>query len=262
MRILNWRRISCASLILSLLPLVGVTAASANVAVTQQAVLVGQRPVSGRYEVAFKNYGQALTRCAGYSTQYHCWHLGFRAAGGEFRTSMNAFRIKEGLTNYDFYLLDADIVVGDHSGTDRGGRAKIYVSTGNATLVDFYDSKSLKATQSSCHKVNVAMSTPWPWVSASADLGTVSFCDSNASLTVARDGKTAIWTANRIAKINHITVNRVVKVPRGQKPTFNVKVVVPTDTCSHYMNDSQYGRICYTYTNGSATRRYSVTTTG
>ncbi|GGO92201.1 hypothetical protein GCM10011584_28050 [Nocardioides phosphati] len=238
--------------------------ASADVQVTQQAKLVGQRPVSGRYERSFKNYGAVYT-CNDIYVGELCNPLkvyGYRVARGTLRTSLNAYHILDGLKGYDFYLVDVDVDVTDHSGTDRGAWADFYLTTRNATIVDFYDSKSIAAKDDGCHKLRLTLSTPWPFVSAAMDAGSVNFCDSRASLTVSHSGTQGHFHANRLAKINHLTMERVVKVKRGEKPVFRMRTVVPTDSCTGTRTMPLGQVLCSSYDNRTSSVTYSVGTSG
>jgi hypothetical protein len=239
--------------------LVSVHQASANVGVTQKVSMVGDKPVSGRYDVSFTNYGERVTQCLPPYNTGSCVHfVGYRVARGKLQTKLTTYKLSERIRKYDYYLLDVDTLVGKHSGSSHEGPLTVTVATYGAKLVDRTETKSISAQKDSCATVDLSISTPWPGVTASTGLGSVRFCDDHASFTrKVLSSNTTRYTANRLARTNHLTINRWVKVPRGAHPSFSVSLDVPADKCT-----SSSDGWCKKYDNRTIVRLYSIHTTG
>src|SRR5689334_19288867 len=93
------------SLVAALLGSVGPT--QADVGVTQEAKLVGEQPVSGRYSISYNDYGPNRgVVCPPRAGQ--CQVLGRAVARGKLQTKLSVYKIKDGIRKYDYYLLDVD----------------------------------------------------------------------------------------------------------------------------------------------------------
>jgi hypothetical protein len=239
--------------------------ADANVGYSQQVVMVGQTPakVSVRFDVTFADYGNWYKRCFyhGHDAPPTCTNYGYRAAHGEFQTKLTTYKLKEGIKKYDYFLLDADTNVAKHSGSYSDGTAKVLVRNTGAATVDHTETKSIRASQHSCASLQLGISTPWPGVTASVPLGSVTLCDTNASFNRSAGSNVTTYTASRLSKINHLDTNRWTQVLAGKRPTFRVDVVVPHDTCTKYktVGGAQW---CQSFTNAWTTKTYYVKTTG
>jgi hypothetical protein len=232
--------------------LASATPTQADVGVTQQAKLVGENPVSGRYSASYNDYGPNRGNiCPPRAGQ--CQVLGRAVARGKLQTKLSVYKIKDGIKKYDYYLLDVDAVTASRYGKYRKGTVGIRVTSLGPKLVDHVDTKSLSASKGDCHSVNVGFSTPWPVISASADLGSVTWCDDDASLK-ASAGR---WTLVGVGVTRHLAVDRAVKVRAGKKPRFRVAVTVPTDTCTRALQGK-----CVDKTDGSRTVTYTVGSSG
>ncbi|WP_244928255.1 hypothetical protein [Nocardioides sp. W7] len=230
--------------------------AHADVGVTQEARLVGDKPVSGRYGIAFNDYGANRGNyCPPRAGQ--CWPLGRAVARGTLETKLSVYRIKDGMKKYDYYLLDVDVVAADRVGKHRGGTVTIGVTSLGPRLVDHTDTKTLRATQGDCHSVDIGFSTPWPVIDASADLGSVTWCSDSASLSRTTSGTTARWSLKGLGRTHHLAVDRAVKVRAGKKPRFRVDVTVPRDTCTRAIRGK-----CVDYRGGTASASYRVGSRG
>jgi hypothetical protein len=237
--------------------LVAVRPATADVAVTQQGVIVGDKPVSGRYAVSWTNYGEKKQNCYGAPPHPTCLFIGYRVARGKITTKLRTYKIKDGLRKYDFYLLDVDMMNVNRSGSSKLGDASISIDFSNATLVDYTQSKSMNADEPDCHSVDVTFSTPFPYVSASTSLGEVEWCDEHASLLLTKAGDVTWYAADHLATIKHFMMDRAVKVAKGQRPRFTVHLTVPNDDCTKASDGW-----CKQYSNGIKTRTYKVGTSG
>lgn len=241
----------CCSLLLAVVGSVGPT--QADVGVTQQAKLVGERPVSGRFSIAYNDYGPDRgTYCPPRSPQ--CVVLGRPVARGKLKTKLSVYKIKDGMRRFDYYLLDVDAVTADRYGKWRMGGVSISVTSVGPRLVDRTDTKSLSAREGECHSVDVGLSTPWPVISASADLGSVTWCDEDASLKLFSAGN---WVLKGLGSTRHLAVDRAVKVRSGKKPRFEITVVVPTDKCTRSIQGK-----CTEYDNQARSATYRVGSSG
>ena len=221
----------------------------ADVGVTQQAKLVGEKPVSGRYSIAYNDYGPDRgTYCPPRSPQ--CVVHGRPVARGKLQTKLSVYKIKDGMKKYDYYLLDVDMVTADRYGTWKMGGVGISVTSVGPKLVDRIDTKSLNASKGDCHSVNIGFATPWPVISASTDLGSVTWCDDEASLTTPSVGN---WVLKGLGSTRHLAVDRAVKVRAGKKPRFKITLSVPKDTCTRALQHK-----CIEFDNGASSATYTV----
>jgi hypothetical protein len=214
--------------------------------------MVGDQPVSGRFKLAYTNYGEKHQACYGNPPQ--CRFIGYRVGRGSVQTRLRTYKIREGVKKYDYFLLDVDVVNVDRSGSSKLGEAGVSILTKNARPVEAYDSKSVSADDDGCHSLDVTMSTPWPYIQASADLGSVEFCHEDASLNRVSNGR---FVADHLQMIRKFTISRAVKVPAGQRPKFKVRLLLPNDDCTKASEDW-----CKAFDNRSRTVTYTVNTTG
>ena len=239
------------SLILALLGAVAPT--QADVGVTQQAKLVGEQPVSGRYSINYNDYGpDGGAFCPPRSPT--CVVHGRPVARGKLQTKLSVYKVKDGIKKYDYYLLDVDAVMVEHYGKYKKGGVTIRVKSLGPKLVDHVDTKSLSATEGDCHSVDIGFQTPWPVISASADLGSITWCDDEASLKASADGT---WLLQGLGSTQHLAVDRAVKVRAGKKPKFEITVTVPIDKCTRSLQGK-----CVDYDGDSRTLTYRVGATG
>jgi hypothetical protein len=242
---------ACGSLLLALIGSVGPT--QADVGVTQEAKLVGEKPVSGRYSIKYNDYGPDRgTYCPPRSP--HCVVQGRPVARGKLQTKLSVYKIKDGMRKFDYYLLDVDMVTADRYGAWKMGGVAISVTNVGPRLVDRNDTRSLSAEENECHSVDVGLSTPWPVISASADLGSVTWCTKKASLRLSSAGN---WVLQGLGSTRHMAVDRAVKVRAGAKPRFKVTIVVPKDTCTRALQGK-----CIEFDNGASSATYRVGSSG
>ncbi|GAA1773641.1 hypothetical protein GCM10009795_019670 [Nocardioides hankookensis] len=225
----------------------------ADVGVSQQAKLVGDMPVAGRYSIAYNDYGPDRGSHCGPKTGV-CEVYGRPVARGKLQTKLSVYKIKDGIKKYDYYLLDVDMVTADRYGTWRMGGVGISVTSIGPKVVDHIDTKSLSASKGSCDEVKIGFQTPWPVISASTDLGTVTWCDDEASLKSLSAGN---WVLTGIGSTRHLAVDRAVKVLAGKKPRFRIDLSVPKDTCTR-VEDKK----CRAFDNGAASATYRVGSSG
>ncbi|GGO87579.1 hypothetical protein GCM10011584_12550 [Nocardioides phosphati] len=231
-------------------PLVASSPADANVAFSQNVRLVGQKPVSGRYTTTYTDWAQIRGT---YTTNV--------VSSATLSTKLDAYKVADGMAKYDYYYLDADVLVTNHSGDTHVGTVKFRLSTSNATVVDVGDNKNVYASSSSCVSMSVGLSASLGVISAGSSLGSVRMCGQDPSFTRTTSNGYAYLTAHIMPKINHLTIHRVVKVLRGQRPVFNLRVAVPVDRC----NERGFIRgnaTCVDYTNVWAHKYYTVGTSG
>ncbi len=226
---------------------------AADVGATQQVRIRDESPESGLHSLSFRNYGEH-NLCAG-SRKYGTYWCAYRVTKGTVKTKLSTYKLVEN-RGYDYYLLDVDLTV-NRAGSSHWGWAHVDVVTRDGTkLVDTRDTRSVSATESSCDSVNLALTSPWPFVSASASLGSVRFCDDEATFT--RHHKTrraSQYKANRLGRTNHLSAQRWVKVPGGQKPRFKIRLELPNDSCTRYRESR-----CVSYSNGGHAKTHFVGT--
>ena len=241
-------------------------AADANVGYSQQVVMVGQKPavMSSRYLVNFTDYGDWYKRCFyhGHDAPPTCTNYGYRAAHGQFQTKLTTYRLKERIRKYDYYLLDADTNVAKHSGSYTWGDSYVMVHQTGSAIVSRTESKSIRRDSGSCAALQLGISTPWPGITASVPLGTVTLCATNSSFNRHVSTSTYTWYKDSgLAKTNHLDVNRWVQVKAGVHPSFKVQVRVPVDHCTKYKTVGS-SNWCQSFDNLWTTKSYYVHTTG
>ena len=234
--------------------------ARAVVGFSQDAVMVGDLPVSGRYRASFNNYDEKIVRCHDSPTLPEgtiCDQKGYRVARGTLATKLHAYRVKEGIKRFNYYLVDVDIDVVGHSGTSDTAWADVSIGTTNARLVERSDTDSISASGNGCDTLDLTMSGGISIVTAAIDLGHVTFCADQAYFKRTSSGATSTYHAHRLAHINGLSVQRAVKVPAKSKPVFVVRVTIPKDDCTAAKDG-----LCTKFSNASVTRTYRVGTTG
>ncbi|GAB6985486.1 hypothetical protein [Nocardioides pyridinolyticus] len=126
--------------------------------------------------------------------------VGRPVARGKLKTKLSVYKIKEGMRKFDYYLLDVDMVTADRYGKWKMGGVSISVSQVGTRLVDRNDTRSLSADENECHSVDVGFSTPWPVISASADLGSITWCTEKAGLKLSSAGN---WVLRGLGSTRH-----------------------------------------------------------
>ncbi len=238
----------------ALLAVIGLTApAGADVTATQQVKIRDESPESGLHKLSFRNYGEK-TLCEG-SRKYGTYWCAHRVTKGNVATKLSTYKLVEG-RDYDYYLVDVDMTV-NRSGSSHWGWAHAILTTRTGTkLVDTRETAGISATQGDCRSLDLKLTSPWPVVSGSVGLGSVKFCDDEATFSRhKRSGRTTEYKANRVGRTNHLSTQRWVKVPEGQKPRFKLRLELPKDTCTNYRESR-----CTSYTNGSVAKTYYVGT--
>lgn len=257
---MSWHHWVVASGVALAAAIAGAAPVDADVGASQDAVLVGDHPVSGRYEAKFNNYDEIIVECHDSPTLPEgtvCDEKGYRVARGTMATKLHAYRIREGVKKFDYYLVDVDIDVVDHSGSSDTAWADVSIGTAKARLVERSDTDSVSADGNRCQSLGLSMSAGISIVTAAVDLGHVTFCTHEASFKRVSTGDTSMYHAHRLAHINALSVQRAVKVPAKRKPVFVITMKVPFDDCIAAKNG-----ICTKYSNETKTRTYRVGTRG
>lgn len=259
------KRRSLTSILATLVVLAGAlaafpTQAGADTQYSQQVIMVGDRPVTGRFELAFNNYEEIIVECHDSPSLPEgtiCERKGYRVARGTLATKLHTYKVKEGIDGYDYYFIDVDIDVIDHSGSSDYGWAEVNVLNTGPVLKDREDTKSVSADENACDTLTLSMGGGISIVSANMELGHVTFCAHQAAFTRTSDGNPSAYHATRLAGINALTTQRAIKVKAGAKPVFKITVTVPVDDCTA----AKHG-ICTKYDNTALSKTYVVGTSG
>jgi len=252
-------RIALVALIAGLIPVGLIAPAGADVTYTEQVKVKDETPEVGRYTVRYKNYSEKMRLCM---EDGYCEFLGYRKAEGQLGVKLTTFKIVDGRRSYDYFLLDVDIVNGDREGTSKNGWAKVAVSNYGPGLVDQSNTKSASYNDDrDCKAIGVGLSTPWPIVSASMDLGHVTFCDKGASYSHSFSSGISTYFADHTRQITHVSSQRVVKVREGKKPSFKVVLTIPVDKCTKGGGGLASGN-CVAYDNKTYTKNLYIGTFG
>jgi len=144
-------------------------------------------------------------------------------------------------------------------GASQNGWMKVHIDNiGGTHIVDSSDTKSVYADENSCRAVSLSFGSSIGPAGVSVGLGSVTFCDADASFPIDyRSGDRTVWMAHHMRKINTLMAERIVKVRRGERPKFEIKIHVPTDKCT----DSRDGA-CTAYNNDTRLETYTIGTTG
>lgn len=232
-------------------------------------VLVGERPVVGTYDLAYNNYSEKIKFCTVSrdasgapvaERDYYCEFRGYRVARGEMQVKLHTYRLKEAVKKYDYYVLDVDVVNADRYGKSEKGWAKVHIdNVGKVKPVDYSDTQSISASEADCATVGLSIGHSVGPVSASVDWGSVTFCDDEASYVVdRRDGdNNTVYLATHTREISTLSSQRIVKVKRGKRPVFEVRVHVPNDDCTDTKFDN-----CSDYDNSTYLKSWRIRTTG
>jgi len=256
---MNFRRSRLLALVATSIPVALLLSGSADATdppVTQQGILVGQKPVSGRYALNFKDFEEK--GCA----DFHCSRQYYKAAAGTFKTKLSTYKIKDGLKGYDFYLLTVDTNVGHRGESVRGGATITDYDIDVSHEVDYADSPTMTATDGGCQTVDFSLGYSFGPIGASTNLASFNFCDENATGKLSHSGVTAFYKLYRLAKINNVTLSRVEKVKSGTHPTFRVAFYVHQDTCTKGGKLVTGKYVCFSYAGNIVQKRYSIGTTG
>jgi hypothetical protein len=213
--------------------------------------------VSGTYNLAYNNYSEEF--CTDGSRPPYLCFVAYRVSRGKAAVKLRTYKLKEGLRNYDYYLVDVEVANLDRYGASSNGWMKVHINkAGTTTIVDYSDTKSVSSTKDSCYSVTPSFGASIGPVGASFSLGSMTFCDDGASYPVDyRSGTRTVWMAYNLRKINSLVSERIVKVNQGAHPKFEVTIHVPTDVCT----DSRSGD-CTDYTNATKLTTYTIGTSG
>lgn len=230
--------------------------AVADVSPSQRVQMEQDRPASGRFTISYTNYQERAGVCSGsrkYGT-YHC--KGARVKRGTLATKLVTYKLDEKVAKFDYYLLDVDINNVNTSGSSKYGWTKVGIKTLSGELVDSTEVKSISGEGRDCDTLSLSISTPWPGVTGSADLGSVRLCNEAAKWTRNRKSlQRSVYQANMLGKTTHLSAQRWVKVRRGNRPSFEVNIRVPRDVCT-----ASKDGWCTSYTNRSAAKTWSIGT--
>ena len=231
--------------------------AHADVAPSQQVRLEQDRPAKGRFKLGYANYQEQTGLCSG-SRKYGTYRCeGYAVKRGALATKLMTYRLTENVRGYDYYLLDVDVNNVNPSGSSNYGWASVRIRTISGSLVDSTETKGITAEESKCDSLDLQLSTPWPVVSGTVNLGSVDFCDARARFGRSRKtASTSVYRANMLGRTSHVSAQRWVKVARGARPKFEVTVRTSRDRCT-----ASRDGWCTAYTNGSAAKTWSIGTT-
>lgn len=232
------------------------TGAQADVGATQQVVLVADKPVKNRYDAKYRNYAGEHAQCFPHGG---CVEVN-PVAKGHLRTKLTAYKLKERVKKYNYFLLDVDTDVTNHGDTDLGtGYVKITNSDG-PKLVDHTETHSVDASVPFCADLGLGLTTPWPVVSGSVSFGKVRLCAKKASFTRHVSGKDVAYKATLLGSARHLEVDRWVKVRSDVWPIFTVRVVVPHDRCTKWVPRPHAKPVCFSFDDKTATHKYKIFT--
>ena len=246
-----------ASVVVALAAVLLRPVAVADVSPSQRVRMEQERPVKGRFRMAYTNYYEQNGLCSG-SRKYGTYHCdGYRVRRGVLATKLVTYKLDESVGRFDYYLLDVDINNMNTSGTSRYGATTVTIRTRSGKLVDSTEAQGISAEEPYCATLDLSISTPWPGVTGSAGLGSVELCDKQASWTRNRRSLAlSVYRANMLGRTSHLSAQRWVKVRRGNRPSFDVTVRVPRDSCT-----ASRDGWCTAFTNGSAAKTWTIGTT-
>lgn len=254
---MSLRRSFVASVVVALAAVLLPATAVADVSPSQRVQMEQERPVKGRFRMGYTNYYEQNGLCSG-SRKYGTYHCdGYRVRRGVLATKLVTYKLDENVGRFDYYLLDVDINNMNTSGTSLYGATKVTIRTLSGKLVDSTEANGISAEEPDCDTLDLSISTPWPGVTGSAGLGSVEFCDKRARWTRNRKSLAlSSYQANMLGRTSHLSAQRWVKVRRGNRPSFDVTVQVPRDSCTSSRDDW-----CTGYRNGSAAKTWRIGTT-
>ena len=230
--------------------------AHASVGATQQVVLVADKPVKGRYHAAYRDFQGAFAQCF---PRGRCVEVE-PVAKGRLKTKLTAYKLKERVKKYNYYLLDVDTAVTNSGDANTGtGYVKVTNSDG-PRLVDHTETGSVDASAPYCADLGLSLATPWPVVSGAVSLGEVRFCSKKASFTRHVSGNDVSYKATMLGSARHLDVDRWVKVRADVWPVFTVRVVVPHDKCTRWLPRLHASDVCVTFENRTVTHKYTIYT--
>lgn len=245
-------------LLLCLFATLGVMfAAPASGSVRGDVLLVGEKPVSGTYNLAYRNYSGKF--CTDGSRPPYICYVAYHVARGTAAVKLRTYKVKEGLKRYDYYLVDVEVDNVKPYGASKDGWMKVHIYPDGATkIVDYSDTQSVSSTKSSCYSVTPSFGAAIGPAGVSFSAGSITFCDKGASYQIDyRKSTRTVWMAHNLRKINTFVSERIVKVPRGAHPRFGITVHVPTDKCT----DTRAGD-CTDFTNDTTLYHYKIGTSG
>lgn len=236
----------------------------ADAAVRGSVKMVGEKPVSGTYNFAYKNYSGTETTCqyhsyGGYNSGSYCSGKAYRVSKGTAEVKLRSYKISEGMKKYDYYLVDVEVANAGRAGTSTGGWMKVHIEqAGSTKIIDHTDSVSKSSDSKSCVNIYPSFGAGWGSVSAGISFDPISFCGKGSSVAIdSRSGLHTAWMAHNLRAIKSFVTERIVKVPAGAHPKFKVSVHVPTDTCTQ-----AWTSYCTAYKNGDRLVSYTIGTSG
>lgn len=157
---------------------------------------------------------------------------GYRVARGTVEIRLTSYLVQEKIKAYDYYVLEYDVNVVRRSGSSDAGIGTFGIGSPGPSLHEHRDTKSLSAREQECDEITFTLGTPWPVVSASTDVGAITFCDEEARLSRTTSGLKSRYRANMLRHSSHLVMQRWVEVKRGVRPKFSAMVSLPDDTCT------------------------------
>lgn len=256
-------------LLAALLAAVGAPGARADV--KGDLVLVGEKPRVGTIDLAYRNYSERIEHCvytrpgtppatwSARAKDVDCTWKGYKVARGTLKVRLRTYRLREGIRD-DYYVLDVDITNAGAYGGSVKGWFKLHVNNVGATRVlEHSDTKAIASRKAACDTLQLSIGQSLGPVSASMNWGTVRFCGKSAKYAIdARTGNKTVWMSTHLRATSHLSSQRIVKVPRGKKPVFEIGVHVPTDRCTQRRGSDA----CFGYTNGTVLKTYRIGTSG
>ncbi|UUW87580.1 hypothetical protein ABFU82_04340 [Nocardioides sp. WV_118_6] len=252
-------------LLAGLLAMVGAPDARADV--RGDLVLVGEKPRVGTIDLAYRNYSERIEHCVytrprattPRAKDVDCTWKGYKVARGTLKVRLRTYRLREDIRD-DYYVLDVDIANAGAYGGSVKGWFKLHVDNVGATrILEHSDTKAISSRKASCDTLQLSIGQSLGPVSASMNWGTVRFCGKSAKYAIdARKGKKTVWMSTHLRATSHLSSQRIVKVPRGKKPVFEIGIHVPTDKCTQRRGSDA----CFGYANGTLFKSYRIGTTG
>jgi hypothetical protein len=194
--------------------------ARADVAISQQVVMIRD---AGPYKV---NYREGYATSGGY--------LGtiYNFASGTLTYSMKAYKLKEQVRKYDYFLLDVTGQTSNRKGDH--GRATFRLGTDDTVNYTNYTT-AVKDSPSDCKTFPLNVSgTVWPGVSLGTTVGHIKTCGKDFKMTTATSTTTRAYVTTRVNRSRQITMQKWIRVAAGKRPDFRFQMAYGYDTCAKY----------------------------
>ncbi len=203
--------------------------AAADPPVTQQAVLIKDKsPYTLKYYEHIDGIGQGDLVCY-YGGASTC--AKFPPNRGKVRYSVKMYRLKEQEKRYDYYFVDVTASTSKRKGDGDKGRMSITIDpTSKVNLTSNIFSK--KTLKDDCHSYPLNIGLSMGPVGVGTTVATFSTCD-KAQLYTTRLASNAVrYDIYSLNRFRTWSVQKWVRVAKGAKPSFTVKVAWRADNCT------------------------------